>query len=221
MEAERLGLVTVTIDPPRKSVGKKDASGEKQEEVVDYEPFLISKLNLMLQFMPTLPVEDDMHPASRRTWDSERLACLQHCVETHLLPSLQKEFRRDLVRIGKEAIVEEAANNFSKMLTMGPYVPQTDSRERVKEMLKACPNRAFYGTVASIFLSVGRNEPLCMAYVNKDGVLRAHDYLPAQAQNQKHDRIRKFIVDNRPDLIVLNASVSMAGQNVQPSRANT
>lgn len=216
VEAERLGLITVSIDVPQvqERVEKKAADGTITSEMVDvadHAPFMTGELKLMQQFMPALKVDEDMHPDARLSWDSERLMCLSVCVEQLLCPSLQKEFRRDLIRLGKEAIVEEAARNFSKMLLVGPYVPPyQDSRERVKDLLKACPNRPFYGSVASIYISIGRDEPLCMAFVNRDGVLRAHDLVPAQAMNQKNDRIRKFLVENRPDLIVLNASGASA-----------
>ena len=52
-----------------------------------------------------------------------------------------------------------------------------------------------------------------MAYVNKDGVLRAHDLIPAQALNQKDERIKRFLVENRPDLVVINASGAGAARS--------
>ncbi len=216
VEAERLGLITVSIDLPHRQerVENKAADGTVTYETVDapdHSPFITGELKLMQQFIPVLIVDEDMFPDSRLSWDTERLVCLNVCVEQLLCPSLQKEFRRDLIRLGKEAIVQEAARNFSKTLTVGPYVPPyQDDRERVKDLLKACPNRPFYGSVASIYISLGRDEPLCMAFVNRDGVLRAHDLVPSQAMNQKNDRIRKFLVENRPDLIVLNSSGASA-----------
>ena len=36
-------------------------------------------------------------------------------------------------------------------------------------------------TVCSIYLSTASSkEPVCLAYVNSDGILRAHDYIPTQ-----------------------------------------
>lgn len=212
VEAERLGLIVVNINAAQKRAD--ESSSNSNEMVPDLKPFLSSDLRLMLQFLPSKPVAEDPHAEFRPSWDRERLICLQMCVEHYLCPALQKEFRRDLIRLGKEAIVDEAARNFSKMLAIGPYVPPyQDSRERVKDLLRGCPNRPFYGTVAAIFVSVGRQEPLCMAYVNKDGVLRAHDLVPAQAMNQKNDRIKKFLVENRPDLVVINASGASASRS--------
>eukprot|EP01034_Spumella_vulgaris_P023707 gene23707-29953_t len=190
VEAEKIGLITLTIDPPR----KQDTS----------EPDL-SKLFLIL--MPLfLPLKAAADP-NRQTWDAVRLHILQVCLEKHLLPSLQLEFRRDLLRVGRETIVEESASSFERMLQVGPHrVPNPDSREYVKDLLRSCPGRPNYSTVAAICQSSSGNEPLFMAFVNKDGVLRSHDLLPVQAASQKMDRIKQFIVANKPDLIVLNAS---------------
>lgn len=207
VEAESLGLIIVTIDPLQKS--------DTDKEEIDCEPYLTKDLKLLFQFLPKIPRDQDPFPASRATWDRMRLFTLQHCIEHFLIPNLQKEYRRELIRIGKEAIIEEAANNFSSMLKIGPYVPPyKDSRDRVKDMLLSCPNRSFNATVASIFVTSGKNEPLCMAYVNKDGVLRAHDYIPPQAMNQKVQRIKQFLIENRPDLIVINSSGGMASRSL-------
>lgn len=200
VEAERQGLIIVSIDPPQ----KRDHTGC---DVVDLEPFLAGDLNLLQQFLPSIPRDVDPHPIYRASWDLMRLITLQLCIENYLLPSLKQEFRRDLIRIGKEKIIEEAADNFSKLLAIGPFVPDyNDPRERVKDLLLSCPYRPYYASVVSIFISTGGDEPLCMCYVNKDGVLRAHDYLPSKVMNQKAERIKKFILENKPDLIVLNSS---------------
>jgi len=199
VEAERQGLIIVSIDPPQ----KKDHGGD----VVDLQPFLAGDLNLLQQFLPSISRDADPFPTFRASWDLMRLITLQYCIENYLLPSLKQEFRRDLICIGKEKIIEEAANNFSKLLAIGPYVPDyNDPRERVKDLLLSCPYRPYYASVVSIFISSGNSEPLCMCYVNKDGVLRAHDYLPSKVMNQKTQRIKKFILENKPDLIVLNSS---------------
>lgn len=214
VEAEREGLLSITMELPtiKRVVEGGTSDGAAQEvEIVDIATFL---KEVVLNFMPKQSVHEDMHPQSRQSWDRERLMCLQACVDQQLVPSLQAELRRELVRVGKEVIVQQAADNFSALLTAGPFVPPyQDVRERVKDTLRACPNRPFYATVASIFINLGRQEPLCMAFVNRDGVLRAHDLVPSQAMNQKDDRIKRFLVENRPDLVVINASGAGAARS--------
>lgn len=215
IEAEREGLITITMDLPTiKRVVESSSgsgSGAQEVEIVDIATFL---KEVVLNFLPKQSMHEDLHPQSRSSWDRERLLCLQTCVDQQLVPSLQAEIRRELVRVGKEVIVQQAADNFSAMLAMGPYIPPyQDVRERIKDTLRACPSRPFYGTVASIFVSLGRHEALCMAFVNKDGVLRAHDLIPSQALNQKDERIKRFLIENRPDLIVINASGAGAARS--------
>jgi hypothetical protein len=218
-EAEREGLITITFDLPlvRKILPRTNPDGTigeaREEEVPDLTVFL-SELKMAVNFMPTVGVNEDIHPESRPSWDRERLVNLQNCLDHYLCPSLEQEVRRELIRIGKEAIVQQAAQNFSAMLAVGPYVPPyQDFRERIRDTLRACPDRPFHGTVAAIFVSQTRQDPLCMAYVNKDGVLRAHDLLPTQAMNQKDDRIKRFLIENRPDLVVINASGAGASRS--------
>jgi transcription elongation factor SPT6 len=200
VEAEKNGLIVLSIDPPQK-IG--DGGGMVPD---------LSKL--FMTFMPLFLPSTQGDP-NRQTWDAVRLHILQVCLEKYLLPSLQIEFRRDLLRIGRETIVEEAAATFERMLQVGPHrVPNPDSREYVKDLLRSCPGRPNYSTVAAIFQSSSGNDPLFMAFVNKDGVLRSHDLLPTQATSQKMDRIKQFIVANRPDLIVLNASGGFASRTL-------
>jgi transcription elongation factor SPT6 len=220
VEAERMGLITITINPPLDESASRNFNGSDpvrdaaEPLAVDWSRLFFGEVNIMVQFMPSKLLSAEANVAVRESWDSLRLKCIQSCVQDFLFPTLVGEVRRELVRIGKETIVEQATANFGKLLSVGPYMPPyQDSRERVKDTLRACPFRPFYATVVSIFVSVGRDEPLCMAYVNSDGVLRAHDYLPAQALNQKSQRIRRFLVENKPDLIVVNASGGAASRS--------
>jgi len=104
----------------------------------------------------------------RGSWNHLRLDVLKRCVDLHLVPSLVEELRRELIRLGREAVVEEAALNFERVLRVGPFrKPSYEPHEMVKEMLMASPRRVFYPSVACIYLSQGRGEAMHMAFVNK------------------------------------------------------
>lgn len=47
-----------------------------------------------------------------QSWEHYRMEIVTRCVEDHLIPLLRDEIRRELVRIGREAILSEAALNF-------------------------------------------------------------------------------------------------------------
>ena len=51
-----------------------------------------------------------------------------------------------------------------------------------------------------------------MAYVDAEGTLRAQKLLPAQALMQKDAVLKQFILDNKPDLIVVNSSGGVNSQ---------
>jgi hypothetical protein len=92
MDAEKNGLITVTVDPPMMLT----TSGWEK----DLHPFL-NDANLMMQMIPSVPMEDEPYPVARESWDRLRLGILETCIERYLIPSLEQEIRRDLVRIGK------------------------------------------------------------------------------------------------------------------------
>lgn len=128
---------------------------------------------MWLQLLPEL---DRAASEVRQSWDSFRLEVVRRCVDLTLLPSLQTELRRDLVRLGREAVIEEAALNFETMLRVGPYRrPNLDRREKVKELLLASPRTPGGGgggsggqhSVVSIFVSQDRGQGLHMVYLNK------------------------------------------------------
>jgi hypothetical protein len=121
---------------------------------------------MWLQLLPEL---DRAASEARQSWDSFRLEVVRRCVDLTLLPSLQTELRRDLVRLGREAVIEEAALNFETMLRVGPYRrPNLDRREKVKELLLASPRTpGGQHSVVSIFVSQDRGQGVHMVYLNK------------------------------------------------------
>eukprot|EP01038_Epipyxis_sp_PR26KG_P004105 gene4105-5855_t len=200
VDAEKAGLITVTINPPQTAT-------EDGYFVTDVGPFLQSvNLPLVSYFMPTVPMQDDPFPHSRQTWDHVRLNILKLCIEKFFLPNFEQEIRRELLRVGRDAIIEESSVNFEKMLSYGGFCPWlADARENVRTLLLSCPNKSFNPSVACIFLSPNTTEPTFFAFVDKDGALKAHDLLPSRAISSRKDKIKKFIFDHRPDLIVVNS----------------
>ena len=113
---------------------------------------------------------------------------------------------------GKEAIIEESANNFTNnMLSIGPHVPSAmTNKEFVTNMLLHCPYRAVNATVCSLHIGYGARQPLCMVYLDREGVLLASDYIPAKAAAQKKETlipaIMNFVRQHKPDVLILNSS---------------
>jgi hypothetical protein len=79
----------------------------------------------------------------------------------------------------------------------------------MKSLLLECPERIDRRTVACIFMSQMDKQPICMAFVDKMGVLRAQYLLPEKAYIQKRDVLKRFISDNKPEIIILNSSGGM------------
>jgi transcriptional accessory protein Tex/SPT6 len=173
-------------------------------------------------FLPRLPEEYDQFPDSRQQLDAVRKDALYSMFVDHLWPKLEEECRRELVRVGKEAIVEEATDNFEKLLALGPVRAKAYSehnreaeREYLKETLLSCPNRPKYPTVAVLYLLDG--QPFVMVYLDRTGEVRAHEVVPQRALGNKSGMIKKFIRENLPEVIVLNASGGYASKSTHNS----
>ena len=63
----------------------------------------------LLKMLPSMSNSEDPYPDSRLSWDRLRMSILEVCIEKHLVPSLELDSRRELVRIGREAIIEEVS----------------------------------------------------------------------------------------------------------------
>lgn len=202
-EAQGNGLITITIHPPEvKQVGTDD-------RVTDIQLFLQTGMPLVEQFFPSLPISEDRHAMFRPSWDALRLEVLQTCIETILLPSLEVECRRELLSTARNALIKEVANNFATYLKIGPYnmdIADRDSREMYRKLLLSCPKRSNYPTVGVVYLQPDADSIMSYVYLNKDGVMRTHDSLPKKAANQRQSRLKKNLLETRPNLIIINAS---------------
>jgi transcriptional accessory protein Tex/SPT6 len=221
LEAEKSGLITVRLDPPQEIDPSKPTQPPNPPEWrSDPKPFLLdSGAGFAKRMLPRTPMSADANPYARGTWDKLRLSILESLIDKHLMPSFEQEFRRDLVRIGKEAVVEEATENFERMLTIGPYrAPPTSggALQAVKDVLRSCPKRPAYYTVVAVVLSQDMRQPACMAYVDAEGTLRAQKPIPDTIwKSHKESALKEFIFDHRPDVIVVNSSAGHAAVSLK------
>lgn len=206
-EAQSQGLIEVTINPPE----YKTAADGKYAVDID---FFLTTLKLPVQYLPSISPVDDMYPHARPSYDTLRLNTLQMCIKNFLIPFFITESKRELLRLGREAVIEEACVNFSKILSVGPYCPpEADPIEATKKLLTSCPRRPYYGSVMSIYLTVGDRQPVFMAFVDKNGVLRSHDLIPERILSSKKQILTNFMLECQPDLIVINSSGGFASRS--------
>jgi hypothetical protein len=201
-EAERNGLITIMVNPPLRWADKGDGT-----RATDLSPFF----PLSDQFKPSKKVSDELDPVCRELWDKFRGQIIHKAVTKHILPSLQEELRRELLKASKDAVLEQIRDKFADMLSMGPFVParlRENTREYTKKVLSSCPNHAYVMSVAAIFQEAGNNQAsVSMAFTDKEGILRQHSVLPGKAGMDKlKEKLTVFLFDNRPDAIILNAS---------------
>ena len=110
LKAETDGLITVQLNPPP----VRDLDGRATNESDDYMRHLQSV------YLPSMRADLDVDPETRASWDKLRLSVLSECIDKHLTPQLQTEAKRELVRLSREAVVEECAQKFESMLKIGP-----------------------------------------------------------------------------------------------------
>ena len=147
----------------------------------------------------------DPYPTARKSWDVERLETLRLMLEKYLLPMLESEARRELFRLSKEAILEEVAANYKRMIQFSPFRAENIN---IAEMLKSVPHHPGILNCACINISQNPREHLYMAMVDRDGIVRSHDILPSRIRNrnQRRERIKNFLKACRAELVVVNAS---------------
>ncbi len=209
-EAQQKGLIIVSIDPPV----VKDDSGVEHLDAASFA----KGIDMANMLRPMLPSDQDPYPHSRLSWDAIRLDVVSMFIQKYLFPSMQVEFHRDLIRVGRDAIIEEASANFEKLLNVGPYRPQhQDTRESIRELLVSAPLRPSYPTVLSVYVPADSRsaEPMYLAFVNKDGILRAHDFVPSLATaGSRTQRIQKLMLEHRPSVVVFNSSGGQAARSL-------
>jgi hypothetical protein len=66
--------------------------------------------------MHNYPRTEDPYPLARDSWDRLRISILELAIEKYLIPSLLQEFRRELIRVGRESVVEEVSESARRYL---------------------------------------------------------------------------------------------------------
>ena len=133
-----------------------------------------------------------------------------------MLPALKREAREELIRIGKERVIEEMVNCFSDKLKYGPYRHiQGNNIESLKEMLRNCPSGRPKNTVCGIFASANSKDPLHISFIDIDGMLRATDTINERDPAGRKERLKLFLYKNQPDMVILNSSGGRYSQSLK------
>jgi transcriptional accessory protein Tex/SPT6 len=150
----------------------------------------------------------------QRAWDDARESIVESAYKTLLLPFFEHETRRELLRLAKDAIIEEATDAYAKLVSAGPFRPQ---RVKFQDAVESTPFKACFFSVACIYLpaDTGRDSTVFMCYVDRDGLVRAQDSIPYEARNQKRTKIRDFLKMTRPEVIVVNAGAGHLSLSTQ------
>jgi transcriptional accessory protein Tex/SPT6 len=205
IQAEKEGLITIKFDHPINS-----DNGD-----INLMPYF-EGLDFVTKWFPTIPVDNDMYPEMRTTLDELRFGAFQNSIIKYLLPEMEYELKRDLIRIGKEHILEETTENFKNLLEIGPVCKQyMDPRDKMSEMLISCPQRPFSARIVSIQCSPANGAPLVMVYLDQFGVVCASDLLPSRAMATKQITISKFLNLHKPDIILINSSGAIVAKATQ------
>ena len=207
IEAEKNGLITLTIDLP-------DNLGMFNHD--EYGPQLMRRYTLRVGINKSVhSFSDPFQYDIAVEWDRLREKIVKIALENYLLPSVELEIRRELIRHARETIIEEASQNFQKLVEQKGYRPG-NPRELLIDDMKFCPKKSRNMTIASIYVPPSENRsPIFMALIDYDtGVLKSHDLIPHLAMSQKYDKIKQFLYDYRPSIIVLNSSGGMQSRSL-------
>lgn len=200
LEAEQLGYIKIIIKGPE----------------LDGKPHPGAFAMHLGKFLLSTQLDDDEYFESRQAWDGLRLQIIRTTIEKFLVPSFIKEIRAELTRLGKDAIIDEAAAAFELKLKTGPFIPCYENEsETLRLLLTEAPQRPHAESVVGFFFSQDKRMSLHMVCVDKDGCVKAHHEIPSQAMIQKKDKVEAFLYENRPELIVINSAAGVNAKNLQ------
>ncbi len=201
--AQREGLVTLTIKPPQ----TYSMAGPEP----DVSCFLGGRQSRLREiFHSSLSVHSDRRePTVRESWDMQREKILEECVKVFVVPSLIKDAHRDLSRLGKDRVLHEACKNFRKLVNVGPHRPKDVPMKDV--LLDKWRGRE----CVSIWVPSSNAEPLCLAHLDINGKILAHDLVPVRAKNQKKLRVKEFLKKTRAKTVIINISGGIESRSLQ------
>ena len=194
LRAEREGLIRITLSTPT-------VRNENGEEAIDIEEFLkpagsSSVPRLLELFLPSSEPDSEI----REDWDRQRRAVVKEMLLDIAIPAALKELHRDLLRDAKEAIMQQAADKYCKLINVAPFRKKSLSLEHLLQ------KRQDPVSVLSIVVSPSPKDSTVMAFVDESGVLRRHDLVPSTVKGQLNERIEIMMKSCRPTLILINTS---------------
>ena len=142
----------------------------------------------------------------RRVWDVERMNVVISTISSILNPTIETETKRELIRLSKDAIIEETADAYAALVSRGPHRP---TRKAFADVVLASPNPVSRFTVLSILLPVGggdKSSAVYMSFIDQDGLVRSQDSIPYAARSKKREKIAQVMKSTKPDVIVINTS---------------
>lgn len=155
-------------------------------------------------FLPlSAPIRGD---EIRRVWDVERMNIVISTISGILNPAIETETKRELIRLSKDAIIEETADAYAALVSRGPHRP---TRKTFADVVLASPNPVSRYTVLSILLPVGggdKSSAVFMSFIDQDGLVRSQDSIPYAARSKKREKIAQIMKSTKPDVIVINTS---------------
>lgn len=219
-EAERNGLITITINLPESKSSPQYSGSDDQADSSGYAKatsYFLGEKKLLRRFMLKKPKHDDPYPESRASWDMVRLMTLDSLLQKHLFPAIQQEFKRNLLKSAREATIDEISNNFRLSLSSGPLSPShTNNFEYIKTLLRNTPKPTTYYSTMSIYVTNSHMEDLSICFVNNEGLLKRHELLPSQlTEAKKNEKIKNFIFEHQPAVIVINSGGGLVSKSMQ------
>jgi transcription elongation factor SPT6 len=207
MRAQKEGLISVTIDVPQISLD----DGETIDDLDIFLNYATSGGYSMRQiWLPT-----GSSGAVAKEWDSVRDRILREALSAHLLPAFKKEFTRELTRKGKEAIIDEAALNYRKLVTVGPY--RLRAADPAKETRQFLLNKLEALSIVAVNLPQSSQEDASISAIDRSGKVIKSDLIPARSikAKQLRERIKEFIKLMSPMVIVINSSSGRMGRSMK------
>jgi transcription elongation factor SPT6 len=204
LRAEKDGLITISIETPQLELD--DGSSITDLDVFLNDTNVPGRQSMRAIFMPSGGYGGEVEDS----WNAQRESILREALSSHLLPAFHKELTRELARKGREQIIEQAAIKYGSLVGTAPYRLRAEDDKTTRNLLL---NKLEDPHVVAVNLAgADPRSPSCLAAVDTSGKCVQTDLIPHRAKGQLRERIKQFVKNTLPNVIVINMS---AGRNAR------
>lgn len=199
LDAEQKGLITVEFQNPFKEMSH---NAHRHSAISSFSDRIFKCI------VQPSNAEVLLNEEAKNSFDEARLLLFEKLMGDNIAPLAIKDAKSELIRLGRQVILQQACENFETRLRNGPLFNKFSSVSKnlqIGRLLAECPNRPRSQKVVGMFISPdhGSIDAVC---VDGEGAVVSTCLMPTMMTTDWEEKLKLFLFDHRPDAIILNVS---------------